>query len=140
MCRRYWNGPQQTFRHLPIVQVLMIDFRCVSGLDSKAIKCIITLKSPFATPDNCSLIKDWLRQACPGWESVSVCIATKYLGICLRPLSGNVHWEKALKEFHHRVSSICALHLPAALAKEGSHKDHTTQDAQKRLGSETIGR
>ena len=104
-------------RHLPIAQKVFASFKCVSGLNLKATKCIIILSSFLASPPNCTAVRDWLSVHCPGWEDMLVCNSAKYLGIHLGPHCGRDQWKKAIAKFKDRVDAINALHLPAGLAK-----------------------
>ena len=103
--------------NLPDVQILFDAHKHISGLSLKAIKCIIILNALLASPDSCSMLRQWLKNHCPGWESMSVCNCAGYLGILLGPTPGSLQWQKALKKFQDRVTSIHTLHLPAELAK-----------------------
>ena len=104
-------------RRFPLVQVLFPDFRCVSGLDLKAIECIIILNALCASPDNCDVLREWLNCNCPVWESMVVCNYVKYLCFFVGPSSGRIRWENALKTFRDIINATHALHLPAALAE-----------------------
>ena len=104
-------------RHLPVVKILFDDFTLVSGLNLKAVKCVIILNFILAFEANCQVVQEWLRLYCPGWESMAVCNSAKYLGILLGPHAGQSQWSKALRKFQDRINTINSLHLPAELAK-----------------------
>ena len=111
-------------RHLPIAQKVFACFNCVSDLNLKATKCIVSLSSFLASPPNCTAVRDWLSVHCPGWEDMLVCNSAKYLGIHLGPHSGRDQWKKAIAKFKDRVDAINAFHLPAELAKVSTAARH----------------
>ena len=86
----------------------------------KAIRCIIIFNALLASEGNCLVVKEWLRQNCSGWESMSVCNVAKYFGTLLGPHSGLSQWSKSLRKFRDIISTVNVLHLPAELA-QGQH-------------------
>jgi hypothetical protein len=95
-------------KSIPALAKLFEEFEQISALALNIKKTVLIPLWPITSEANVQLL---VREICPAWRNISICLRGKYLGFIIGPGATTSSWDKPLDKFEKRSLTWSSLNL-----------------------------